>query len=1407
MSQEEERGGTRTMTHRQPDNSPVAVVDPAVRAMNTIMFGLLVHFGTLWTILGPERMNLHNTDNHDHDQSSSSSSLLDLKILLLLHEYWVYLQHSNVLANPFCQRLDRQYGIALLKSNQHWAIAGTLSAYWCRETLGMFLCLPFLVSSASISSDPSTSSSSTITMTQYLILYSLIYHTIKSRGVRQDALRRYSPSFGIMRVVIDKFYVHTTPETLLTVVRLFLQGLDTWIHHVIIRDLLLNSGDDDGGNGNGATTIQYHLLLLHVLFVVWAVHAALNQYFRCSTATIMVQAWHSLTSSTTSESTSTRTNEKTKKSTGTPSSGNTTKDSTHEDQEDDDDTEVESVSSTESSQEEDPSSSTTISNGNVDHNDQDFIVRQLLDPGRVPTELTGRQGAATEGVDTAVRIETVLAILASVFILGFGTVPFRALALSPPSSSMPVLNTAPSGSSASLFGFATIAFVFWFSSLLYGIWALFLKTTTSSVRNQGSSSHEEGSIARARRRAGINILDLLLLIGTANCVFPPDDSSTSYFTSTDSNSGVTFCWYLAIGVTVKAYLQAACIQRSRLLLASMRGLEFFGKLILANQLRALLVAEQASTAHPHQDQMAWIESTLSLAFAVWVVSTPIPTPCEVKSQAIDDHHESVADVVFLGHPAELMDCWALWLLPYSLAERWQGPYWAIPLWPIHYLIGWYTCNLRRRIFGDKASFFCCDDVRYEGIRMQTWTASHFGRHFVTHPLQVKQNIEAAARHAERTGVKVLCLGALNKAESINAGGLGVVKALGPESKLSVIHGNHLTAAAVVETTLQCLGEKAKVFLTGASSKVGWAVAQALRDSHGYEVLCHSTDAGRRKFFQEQGFEAASKLSEGTKFSKLWIVGKYDLAVPNLIPQNATAVVFSVPHALGSRPDVRVVEAGTLHMSLSRLNCPRQFTNKLREHEIFACHAASAVAAYRLKRDGIQRIREIGPVDPNTMDSWLVDAKSLGFQIPKVARSSNFQNGENSHRLPVAIVGAGPSGLAVAASLARQNIPSVIFEAQDDPTEFGSWEHHFSGLEVTSQKKWCQLPGFSMSEFKGEYVTAQDYRRYLQLYAARFGLDIRRGLKVASVEKGDPKNPWKLQVRSSGPPNAEGQCPSLETFSASAVVVATGKHRTPQRNTSDDLAARLEQVDIPFVHTTDLRDDQTWSQAIQAATKGRLAIIGFGNSAADIATAILQQCPIMEDDITGNSKNKQAARIHIAARTVPPVFPRKASVLRVDTIGYFVRQLPSILEDLVIRLLWLGIPSSRTCNASFPSHLQRWSRIHGRVPVIDKYGIIASAFQSGRLMGHGPVLEAISSSSGGLTFDDSPDTKRHDTPIPIDMVLFATGYQQTDSLITREDRLNGLYQCGFGSDRFLPLQSIGEQAQTIAKQIAGDYYQT
>ena len=563
------------------------------------------------------------------------------------------------------------------------------------------------------------------------------------------------------------------------------------------------------------------------------------------------------------------------------------------------------------------------------------------------------------------------------------------------------------------------------------------------------------------------------------------------------------------------------------------------------------------------------------------------------------------------------------------------------------------------------------------------------------PKSVRNNIVAAAKHAEEVGIKVLCLGALNKAESINGGGAGVAKALGPNRKISVIHGNHLTSAAVVETIYQCFGDrKVEFFLTGASSKVGWAVAQALRDRHGYNVLCHSTDKQRRLFFRSQGFASASTLQEGCTH-RFWIVGKYDMEVAKLIPQGATAVVFSVPHPLESRPDVRVIEAGTLHMDMMRLDRPRTFTNKLKAHEIFACHAASLVAAYRLNQNGA-RIDEIGPVDPNEMDSWLIDAKELGFRIPQFEPVADIDTTSAiCDKAPVIIIGAGPSGLSLAAQLNKKKVPNIVLEAQEEQDSFGSWDHHFTGLEVTSQKKWCNLPGYSMSnrDFPNETVTAKEYQKYLKQYAQRFAVNIQRGVTVKSIEKGTEQTPWVIKYHASNDGMNE-----LKEYMTSYVVVATGKHRKPQKNTSNDLVSQLISSKLSFVHSTEICSENTWRQVIEAAQNGRLCLVGFGNSAADLATIILQHCQAeskYQGSPTSNESILNTPRIHIAARTIPPVFPRQKGILRIDTIGYFMRWIPGFLQDLFVQLLWWSIPSSRQCNFAFPSHLKRWGKIHGR----------------------------------------------------------------------------------------------------------------
>lgn len=1267
--------------------------DPIVCALNTVMYGGLIHWFSMTAILA----KLPSTCNGDGPRTAEAlNGQGTLLLLLLLHEYWIFLQHSNVLGNIHCQRLDRQYGVALLRSNQHWAVAGTLSAYWCRETLGMCLCLPFLISTKR------NQIFSTDKTTAYLVMYSLIYHAIKSRGIRRDALRRFSPApFGIMRLVIDNFYWHSLDETLLSLLRFYLQGFDTFIHYRIVQALMVYSASSTGDS---------HSKVLNTLFAVWVVHAAMNQYFCMSTATVMVHAWRSMTRTKMSEAESDQEEETEPKS-------------------------DDSLSGTEHFEGKEEASMLLKSDRSV--------VRQLLQKARVSRRLWGRQGVTTRGVDKVIRLETGVVVMSLVF-LAVGDVPFRIfvedwteisklLRFKQDHDWTQYMHDCPN----------VFLFVWLVSSILHGMWVMFLRAPSSFQ----SVSPQQDRLYAIRRVTFIQVIDLAVL-----------------FTGHNANDTIpALVKVVTVLIVSRSFLQAHRSKAVALLRKLLLVLELIGK---ANIARQIVILGEGSMA------ISLAGSAMNALWILWTVYSAYPNRCELESRG--SNYLNPADIVFLGHPAELGDCWALWLLPYNLEERWECPWWAIPLWPLHYLVGLFVCNYRRRLFGDSGSFFCCDSVQYRDHKMQTWTAAHFGRHFVTHPRQVQRNIEAAARHAETNGIKVLCLGALNKAESINGGGAGVARLLGRTRRLSLIHGNHLTAAAVVETTYKYLGKKAKVFLTGASSKVGWAVAQTLRSRYGYEILCHSTDRERRKHFEQNGFRAADSLFDGIEYSNVWIVGKYDRIVAELIPQNATAIVFSVPHPLSSRKDLRVVEAGTLHMDLSNLDRPRQFTNKLREHEIFACHAASVVAAERLKRTG-KRVDEIGSVDPNEMESWLEDAKKLGFCVPRMI--SEDRKSRINHT-PVIVIGAGPSGLAVAASLRRLSIQVILLESQSDTTLFGSWKHHFSDLEVTTQRKLCDLPHFPMPDslFPGDNVSADEYGRYLRLYAARFGLEILRGTVVSSICKGDETKPW-LAKESNG-----------KVHVGSAVVIATGKHRVPKRNTSNNISAKLVAAGISFVHSTDLCDEATWNKVMKAAALGRLCMVGFGNSAADLCTSIL-------------SKNKDA-KIHVSVRTVPPIFPRKRGPLRIDTLGLLLRVLPSFVQEIVIRLLWWAIPSSRKSDSAFPTNLPRWKKVHGRVPVVDKYGAIATGLDSGNIVAHGQVKDAVrGDGEGGINFVGEPETS-----IPIDLVVLATGYE-SQILLEREDRLNGLYTVGFGKDLFLPLRSIGEEADRVAKAIAAGFSET
>ncbi|KAF9617351.1 hypothetical protein IFM89_036223 [Coptis chinensis] len=165
----------------------------------------------------------------------------------------------------------------------------------------------------------------------------------------------------------------------------------------------------------------------------------------------------------------------------------------------------------------------------------------------------------------------------------------------------------------------------------------------------------------------------------------------------------------------------------------------------------------------------------------------------------------------------------------------------------------------------------------KGRLHQSWCVPRYGfQYFLPFAKNgINYHIEDAILSADRLGVKVISLAALNKNESLNGGGTLLVEKH-PNLRVRVTHGNTLTAAVILNEIPKEVNE---VFLTGATSKLGRAIALCLCRRR-VRVLMMTQSAGRFHSIQmEVSEELRDFLVQVTKFQaaqncKTWIVGKW-----------------------------------------------------------------------------------------------------------------------------------------------------------------------------------------------------------------------------------------------------------------------------------------------------------------------------------------------------------------------------------------------------------------------------------------------------------------------------------------------------------------------------------------------------
>ncbi|RYY48704.1 MAG: NAD(P)/FAD-dependent oxidoreductase, partial [Comamonadaceae bacterium] len=189
--------------------------------------------------------------------------------------------------------------------------------------------------------------------------------------------------------------------------------------------------------------------------------------------------------------------------------------------------------------------------------------------------------------------------------------------------------------------------------------------------------------------------------------------------------------------------------------------------------------------------------------------------------------------------------------------------------------------------------------------------------------------------------------------------------------------------------------------------------------------------------------------------------------------------------------------------------------------------------------------------------------------------------------PIALIGAGPSGLAAARNLQKAGLAFQGFEAHTDVG--GLWDIAnprstvYHSAHLISSKRTTEFAEFPMGDDVADYPSHRELREYFAAFADRFDLrrHFRFGARVQKVEPLDDSAapPWQVTWT-----EADGRARS-EVFAG--VVIANGTLSEPGM-------PRFEgHFDGELLHTAAYKHPGLFAGK-------RVLVVGAGNSGCDIA---------------------------------------------------------------------------------------------------------------------------------------------------------------------------------------------------------------
>jgi dimethylaniline monooxygenase (N-oxide forming) len=316
-----------------------------------------------------------------------------------------------------------------------------------------------------------------------------------------------------------------------------------------------------------------------------------------------------------------------------------------------------------------------------------------------------------------------------------------------------------------------------------------------------------------------------------------------------------------------------------------------------------------------------------------------------------------------------------------------------------------------------------------------------------------------------------------------------------------------------------------------------------------------------------------------------------------------------------------------------------------------------------------------------------------------------------------IVGGGAAGIATAKTLLERGLEFDCFESA--PHLGGLWAEgegdcvvRYSSLHLNSSKRQMQFRDYPFPDAYPDFPSRSQVAAYLGGYARHFGVEdrVEVGRTVTDVCQ-TAAGRWAVRID------------DREERTYDAVLVASGHHSTPKLPPD---AGRGFQGEV--LHSHDVRDATPFEGR-------RVLVVGFGNSAADIASLV----------------STTAAQTYLSTR-------RGAHVVPKYLFGRPFDELPAPPWPRRLRWAWYALATRLTVG-----RLDRY----GLPAPGHRFGSAAVTISSDLLMRivHGDIQPrpAVAQLHGdGVTFANGHTD-------PIDTIIYCTGYAHSASFLER----NGL----------------------------------